>query len=225
MLGPGCSFDEATHAYQRDGLAVLSVTRALEFAGLTNYEGVREEVLERRSLIGRYVHSATHYYDDGVLDWSSYQDDNPHDQEMKGRVKAWEKFCKETGFVSYRAEEAFIADVNGMRYGMTPDRLGHLHGKECVLDIKTSATLQPWYAIQTAAYALGAPAYDSNSLVTPRGRFSVRRRMCVQLLPNGDYRKKDYTDPRDADVFLAALLVASWKFEHGTKLREVEDNA
>src|ERR1700743_2723578 len=113
MLGPGCSFDEATHAYQRNGLAVLSVTRALEFAGLTNYEGVRQEVLERRSLIGRYVHSATHYYDEGVLDWSSYQDDNPHDQEMKARVQAWAKFRKETGFTPRLCEEAFIANVNG----------------------------------------------------------------------------------------------------------------
>jgi hypothetical protein len=218
MLGPGCSFDEATHAYQRNGLAVLSVTRALEFAGLTNYEGVRQEVLERRSLIGRYVHSATHYYDEGVLDWNSYQDDNPHDQEMKARVQAWAKFRKETGFTPRLCEEAFIANVNGMVYGLTPDRLGDIHGNECVLDIKTSAVLQPWYGIQIAAYAMGIPCSD---LFSPRARFCARRRMVVQLLPNGDYKKRDYTDPVDADVFLAALLVATWKMEHGTKVKEI----
>jgi hypothetical protein len=222
MLERGYTFDESTHSYARGGRTVPSVTRVLDHAGLVSYDMVRKEVLERKSLIGRRVHEATQYYDQGDLDWTGFNPDNPYDVEIKGRTEAWANFCKDIGFVPRVIEERYTATIQGMTYGLTVDREGLIRDRECIIDIKNAATIEPWVAIQTAGYALGVPDPLGRG-GTNRLLFIRRRRMAVQLFPDGSYKKYEFEDRGDAEVFIAALYLAQWKLSHGTELRPIEE--
>jgi hypothetical protein len=222
VLPRGCSFVESTHAYTMEGRSVPSCTRILDHAGLVSYDMVRKDILERKSTIGTLVHQATHYYDDGDLDWSSFKEDNPADQETKGRVEAWANFRSDTGFVPRLKEERYMAMLNGMTYGLTVDREGLMHGQEAIIEIKNAATKEDWWAIQLAGYALGVPDVGKTGR-SPRALFARRRRMAVQLFPDGRYKKYDFVDPQDAEVFISTLHITTWKLNKGSELRKIEE--
>jgi len=216
LLERGCEFDQATHAYRMNGHSVPSVTRVIDHAGLSSYDMVRKEILERKSMIGTLVHLATKYFDHGTLDVESL------DSYTRGRTEAWMQFRRDTGFEPRIIEEPFLATVNGMPYGMTLDREGLMGGRPTIIEIKTTANIEPWFGIQTAGYALGAPDPDK-AAITPRWLFARRRRMVVQLFEDGNYKKHDFTDPQDAEVFISSLHVTSWKLANGAKLRKIEE--
>jgi len=221
LLDRGCEFDEATHAYSMNGYVVPSVTRIIDHAGLTSYEMVRKEILERKSTIGVLVHLATKFYDRGTLDWDSL------DNYTRGRTEAWAQFRRETGFEPRIIEEPFIASINGMTYGMTVDREGLMAGRPSIIEIKTTTNIAPWFGIQTAGYALGVPdpSTGSGAKATPRTLFARRRRMVVQLFEDGHYMKRDFNDPQDAEIFISSLHVTSWKLANGAKLRTIQEEA
>jgi hypothetical protein len=216
MLPRGCAFDEATHAYTMEGHSIPSVTRVLDHAGLISYDMVRREILERKSAIGTLVHLATQYYDVGDLDWTSL------DEHTKGRTEAWASFREDTGFVPRLIEERCVSSVNGMTFGLTIDREGLMRGQEAVVEIKNAATVEPWWAIQTAGYALGVPDGKHTSA---RALFARRRRLAVQLFPDGRYKKHDFADSQDAEVFISTLHIACWKLNHGSPLRRIEEQS
>jgi hypothetical protein len=214
---PDFSFNEGNHTYHSGGVNIPSCTRVLDHAGLVSYDMVREDVLARKSKIGTLVHLATAYYDREELDWASFTD-SEIDQENKRRVEAWAQFREDTRFAPFLIEQRSMASVNGMRFGMTVDRVGIMNGRECVVEIKTTAQVHPWYAIQTAGYALGAP----HTYASQRAAFINRRRVVVLLGPDGRYKKTDFNDKTDADVFTSALHVSWWKLQHGMNLRPLE---
>lgn len=180
---------------------------------------VRQDILERKSTIGTYVHLGTQFYDEGTagvgkgLDWKSLDD------KTKGRVEAWAKFREDTGFVPRLIEKRCVAEVNGMKFGLTVDREGRFRNAEAVIDIKTSESFHEWWAIQLGGYALGCPGPDG---LSPLALFHSRRRMIVQLFDNGKYKKHDFNDRRDADIFIAALTITIWKTNHGIPIRRLE---
>ena len=212
------SFDEATHGYSVDGISVPSVTRTIDHAGLVSYDMVREEILLRKSEIGTKVHRACHFFDDGDLDIESL------DYRIRGYVEAWIKFRNETGFCPYpgRIEARFVVTINGMTVGLTVDRVGLFRKQETVVEIKTAAVAQRWWSVQLAGYALGVPDHDGLKC-SPMTLFHRRRRIAVQLFADGDYRKHNYEDTRDASVFISALHVTHWKMANGSKLRRIEE--
>jgi hypothetical protein len=209
-------FDERTHAYTHNGVCVPSVTRTLDMAGLVSFDAVRKDILERKSEIGTMVHLATHYYDEGVLDWDSVNED------CKGRIEAWANFRADTGFVPRIIEVPFLASMNGMTFGLKPDRIGVFGKAEAIIDLKTSASVEDWVGVQTAGYALGVPDIEGSS---PLERFYRRRRISVQLFEDGRYKKRDFTDRGDATVFLSALHITTWKMNHGSALRKIQEAA
>jgi hypothetical protein len=179
---------------------------------------VRREVLERKSHIGTLVHLATKFYDKGTLDWSSL------DQFTRGRTQAWVQFRNDTGFSPRVIEEQFISSFNGMTFGMTVDREGFYGGKPCVIEIKTTANVEKWFAIQTAGYALGLPDVEGMGR-SARMLFTQRRRVVVQLFEDGRYKAHEYKDPQDADVFGSSLHVTQWKLMNGYSFRKIEENS
>jgi hypothetical protein len=205
-------FDEQTHAYSVNGICVPSVTRIIDHAGLVSFDAVRKDILERKSEIGTMVHLATHYYDEGQLDWDSLDD------RSRGRTDAWANFRAETGFVPRIIEQPYLATVNGMTFGLKPDRIGVFGKCEAIIDLKTSVSIEQWCAVQTAGYALGAPDLEDTSPIT---RFHRRRRLVVQLFEDGRYRKYDFSDRNDATVFISALHITHWKLANGDALRKI----
>lgn len=186
-------FDEAAHVYRMEnGLRVPSTTQVLKRAGLVSFDQVAEDVLERKSALGTAVHACTQYLDEGDLDYDTLQ------PEWLPYVSAWDRFKAESEVKLLAIEERRVADVNGMFYGMTFDRLAIVTGRESVLDIKTSASKSAWWGDQLASYDLGLPPCTSQER---------RDRYAVQLKPDGSYRLWPFTDPIDYDAWTWALAL------------------
>lgn len=194
-------FIPETHTYLKEGIRVASVTQILEAGGLVCYEGIPDAVLNHKADVGRAVHAATHYYDEGTLNWPTVDD------EVLGYLEGWEKFRAETGFVISKdgIEHRGIATLTGMEYGYTFDRDGLLNSRPTLLELKCTAGVEISWGPQTAAYEHALRQKDG------RGR----HRVVVHLRPNGTYSLYSYTDPKDYQIFGAALLLESWKKSRG----------
>jgi hypothetical protein len=129
----------------------------------------------------------------------------------------WLRFLGESNFECFPGycERRHVAEVHGMRYGMTIDRAGMLRKRPTILDIKCTAGREPSWPIQLAGYRLGLPRPAAPAVVRWDGAN-------VWLKPNGLYTVcpggRGYTDVvierRDEEVFLAALRLTHWKLEN-----------
>jgi hypothetical protein len=183
----GVHFDEATHTYTVGGVVVPSVTQVIKSAGLVDDRWFNEAARDR----GRIVAIAIELHSKDNL---AYVPDG-----YQGYVDAWEKFRDETGFVPHVVEQPVYHVSYG--YAGTPDAVGKMAERDAIIDVKTGCD-SPHYSLQTAGYGgmfrVGSRGYD---------------RYCVFLNDNGKYKIRQHTDPRDWDVFLAALKIVHWKRE------------
>src|SRR6202022_1347580 len=131
-------FDESAHVYRVDGMVIPGVTRVIDHAGLTSFENVRADILERRSKLGQIVHACTHFFDEGDLDWTTVA------EEAKGYVDSWANLVTELSLKWQRIEYQCVAEVDGMKVGMRPDREGFVFGRLSVVDLKISRAAEPW---------------------------------------------------------------------------------
>jgi len=93
-------FNEERHEYSKDGIIIPCVTDVLTSAGLYDMFGkVNRDVMEASKVRGKYVHSATEFYDLGTLDDSTVH------EEIRPYLDAWVKFRKDTGFKPRLIEE------------------------------------------------------------------------------------------------------------------------
>lgn len=179
-------FDEKTHTYTVDGRVVPSVTQVLKSAGLVDDRWFNEGARDR----GRIVAVAIELHSKGELGTvpDGYQ----------GYVDAWKKFLAETGFVPSSVEQPICHEHYG--YAGTPDSIGRFRdGALTIVDVKTGADASH-YALQTAGYGLML--------------CSIPDRCCVFLSADGKYKMRPHKNPRDRDVFLAALKIVHWQREH-----------
>src|SRR5215471_15111903 len=92
-VGIDFTFDPERHLYMVEGRPVPSVTQVLHSAGLAaDYSMVRPDVLERKRIIGEYVHKATQYLDEGCLDLKTV------DPELQPYLAAYQRFLEESAF-------------------------------------------------------------------------------------------------------------------------------
>ena len=197
------TFDPERHLYVVEGRPVPSVTQVLHAAGLgADYSMVPPGVLERKRVIGEYVHRATQYLDEGCLDLETV------DPEVHPYLSAYERFLAESGFRPQLIEHRLVSRVAGILCGGTVDRVGLMNGKPWLIDLKCVDRLYPGFALQTAGYELLLP-----KPVVPPFRYT---RAVLQLRRNGSPRlSSPYDDPSDLDVFRAALITTVWKVQHG----------
>src|SRR5258708_39564338 len=106
------TFEEATHTYRENGMVVPGVTRVIDHAGLTSFENVREDILERRSKLGTIVHRCAHFFDEGDLDWTTVA------EEARGYVDSWANLVTELGLKWQRIEYQCVAEIDGMPVDM-----------------------------------------------------------------------------------------------------------
>ncbi len=196
------TFDAVRHLYLVQGRPVPSVTQVLHSAGLSaNYSIVEAAVLERKRIIGEYVHKATQYLDEGCLDIDTV------DPEIQPYLAAYERFLRESGFRPRLVEQRVVASINGMLCGGTVDREGLMGEKLWIIDLKCIDRLYPSFAVQTAGYQLLLP-----KPVTPPFKYT---RAVLQLKRDGAYKLTTYDDPAEFDIFRASLTVTVWKMNHG----------
>lgn len=187
----GLTFDEKSHTYRVDGRIWPSVTQCLDrYAGL---EFVDREVLRRAAEFGNHVHAACHLFNEERLDWATL------DPALVGHVQGWQRFLEETGAVVLSSEALVVSRRHGF-CGKLDSRCAWGRTNRLV-DIKSTSTLPRTVGPQTAGYAEAWHEMTGERL---------RDRYCVHLVGNGKYVVHALKDPRDWQIFKAALVVHQW---------------
>jgi hypothetical protein len=216
-MPPDFQFDPRRHEYRVGGVTIPGCTRAIGDSGLTNFENVKAEILDRRSKLGRHVHTCCHYFDEGDLDRKTI------DESAKGYVDSWALLCEDIKPKWRKIEYQFVASIDGLFCGMQIDREGDIYGHESIVDLKISRSIEKWHGVQTALYAMGLP---HESLSSAYARFLRRRRYIAKLNETGKRGQLiPFEDKRDADVGKAALLISSTKIFWGEKSSFYEEEA
>jgi hypothetical protein len=185
-------FDPGKHAYAIDGRPVPGVTSVLEpYSGL---EYVDPATLAAAAEFGTHVHQACHLYNLETLDWGALH------PELRPYVQAWAKFLDDVGGVVLSSERRVFSVRHG--YAGTLDSRVAWGRSNRLVDIKSTAGVPRTVGPQTAAYAEAWQEQTGERL---------RDRYCVHLTHAGRYNVHRLSDPRDWEIFKAALVIHHWK--------------
>ena len=182
-----------TSKYVVNGVRWPSVTEVLSITGLTDFSGIREDVLEKARVRGHDVHDWLHGVDMKVLEGLT------PDPRIAGYVDGYNRFRDEKKFEVIGVEQIVRNDT--YMYTGTLDRTGLMDGERWLLDIKCVHSVQKESALQTAGYEAALKDHY--------------KRAVLQLKPNGKYQLHPYTSRNDLHDFLSALRVAWCKIRWG----------
>ena len=163
------------------------VTDILARAGLVDTQWFKDFDLER----GSAVHAATHYLDEGDIDWPTV------DPVVLPRVRQYQHFLDEVKPQILSIEEAVVNEA--LRYQGRLDRRVVINGREGVLDIK-GPSRAAWQALQVAMYAACFPR--------PLARWTLH-------LSDDSYRLIEHRGRHDWEVAKAAITLAAWREANG----------
>lgn len=189
-MGMMIEFDEATHTYRVNGVAVPSVTTILS-AFNRSLDRVPRDVLEAKAALGKAVHKACELHDADELDEASIH------PSVAPYLAQWRRFRADVPFELIANEQILLNPLHG--YIGTADRLIRLEGARSVLDIKTGVAL-PWHELQTAGYAAAAEKYAPEP---------VTRRFSLHLTPDR-YRLIEHRKATDRPTFMGAVALYHW---------------
>ena len=193
------TFDSSAHTYHMNGVLVPGCTGVLATGGLVNFQYVTEEILERKSELGREVHRACHLHNLGTL--------LTYDPKVKPYLHSWITFKEKTKYKPEQSEFQCIGWVNGLPFGMQIDNCGIVDNHEAIIELKIGE-VYPHHGIQLAGYAAGLP---HDKLKTPLARFMARKRYVVQLRESGLPKTHEFSAYSDFEVFASLLYVSGWK--------------
>jgi hypothetical protein len=193
------TFNAERHEYKLDGTKVPSVTQIT--APLMDFTGIPQGVLERKRQIGTALHKAIelHLADDLVFESIALP--------VVPYFEAYLKFVNDTGFITRNSEMKVASEKYG--YAGTLDLDGVLNKRLSQIDFKTTATLSPAVAIQTAGYEQAA-----NEMPDVDSLGKVLDRYALWFKPDGSYKLVQYKDKMDFQIFLSLLNVFKFKQKH-----------
>lgn len=185
-------FDEASHTYTVGGIVIPSVTQII--APLYSFEGIPESILNAKRDLGRAVHTACEYDDDGDLDEGSVSD------QVRPYLEAYRAFRRDTGAEVVLNEQKLYNPKH--RYAGTIDRRFVIKGELWTVDLKTTASMSPAVGVQLAAY---------DRLVEEAGERANSKMGALQLKPDGSYKLHPFSSAADFPVFLSLLNIHNWR--------------
>lgn len=203
---PVIDFDAATHTYRVDGRIVPSVTQILTRAGLVaDYAGISPAVLAYARDRGSHVDACCDLLDADDLDWDSVH------PECGGYVRAWQAFRERERFTPSWTQAIVYHDE--LEYAGMFDAYGKCGNALTLVERKCTSKIAETYAVQTAAYSMPGIGLvvDGSALL----RFTVDRRLVVQLKPDGTYKMQEHTCEADFEAFKAACVIAKWRGANG----------
>jgi hypothetical protein len=183
----GVTFDPSTHCYRFHGTRLISVTQAIQAAGLIDTEWYTEAARQR----GRAVHLAVHFDAEGDLEERSVS------PLVRPYLEAARGFKRDSHFVTELTEARVWAIDLG--YAGTIDHLGCIGKQERLLVDWKTGVVPEWARLQTAGYAH----------TFPNGAGFLR--YAVQLKPDATYKITTFEAQefrRDVADFLACVRVA-----------------
>ena len=190
------TFDEKTHIYRLDGSVIPSVTTVMKLLSLSEYGGVREDVLANAATRGSAVHHAIeNYINFGIEDIS---------EEYKPYFLAFLKFLSD--------KQPNILSSEGkvyhrfLRYAGTVDLICEINGEIFLIDFKTTAVMMRMLTeVQLEAYK---QAIESHG-------FKIDKKAIVHLKNDGTYRfEPQGNDSECWNVFGSLLTVNSYMKKH-----------
>lgn len=204
------TFCETTHTYYLRGREVPSPTQCLEEAGITNYWGIKGEVLDRAQAFGRCAHKITEIYDNAILKglptalvrgWEETMGKDPTFAPLLPYLQGWKDFLNNFDCEVVAIEKP-VYSIR-LRSAGTLDRVVGRRGSLILIDIKTGTEIHPAVAFQTAAYQ---KMWEEMRL----GK--ITERICVRLFENG-YQREVFKSGTDLEVFKSALFITNVKRE------------
>ncbi|MDR1952396.1 MAG: PD-(D/E)XK nuclease family protein [Elusimicrobiota bacterium] len=203
------TFYEVAHRYELDGRELPSVTQVLSDMGLTpDFSRVDPDLLKRAQKFGTAVHKATELFDQNNLD---FQNLSP---EIVPYIEAWESFRRDYGV---KIKEIEWRGADGVyKFAGTIDRVAETNNKKAltIIDIKTTTTVSPATALQTAGYALLYKKQANDVFID---------RLGVRLLGDGTYKVTLYSGfVSDSYIFLSAVSLWWWRKKHKLMRTKVE---
>ncbi len=205
-------YDDEKHAYVDSVTKALapSVTQCLAAVGLVSYDGVRKEVLERKSAIGIEAHRACSFLAKGL----EIEDIDPR---VSPYLDGYREFAEKKKWKPFVIQpEPRISDINAMPVGFQPDEVGALDGQETVLELKTTADVGTHMGVQLAGYDLCMDA--------PR-----RKRVVLQLFPDGKFKLFEDTEKNSkvfdgqSDYMMFNCAVFTVYFKHNRGIQRIEE--
>lgn len=174
-------FDHELHIHSFSGKIIPGATEILRDAGFKGPDGNME--------MGRAVHIATQYDDEGTLNFASVSD------EVYPYLEGWRKFRSETGFKPNRIEEPNINQA--LWFAAVLDREGTWDKGNAHVLVEIKKYSPPYFTgLQLALQDLTLP-----TLSLPR------KRIAVELKADGTYKIHEYRDANDRSmaIFLVSL--------------------
>lgn len=181
------TFEPDGHVYRYDGRVVPGVTSILE--PLQYLDGVPWAVLEAAREFGTHVHLACHLCNLDELDIAAL------DEPLLPYLNGWTRFLNESGFIVTASEMRVHNKKRG--YAGTADAFGLWQKTTWVVDIK-SGVVPPTVGAQLAAYQMACTTRP-------------RRRLCVQLTGDGNYKLHEQRDLSDYSLFCSALNIFNFR--------------
>jgi len=183
------TYDSGRHVYKYGSLILPSVTQVLP----EKFHGVPPELIATAAWRGDQVHDLTAKYDlAGTLPKVVTDDIAPF-------LDAYLLFLKD------RQPEILAVELRGWckrhLYAGTLDRIYKWGRGNDLVDIKTTAVIDPEAGIQTAGYE-------------PISGFKIDRRFTLQLKANGKYELHEWKEKTDFGVFLSYLNCYRWRMRH-----------
>lgn len=192
------TFDEATHTYRIDDIVVPSVTEICSILTADKYASGSGAVEGARAR-GTAVHELCEAYDYGVLDEAP--------EELAGYVQAWGAFCRDYQPTWLYIERPMWSRVWGM--AGTCDRVGVIDGVTCLVDIKTTSSMDKTSKLALLAQLYGYHVLLFNDDITT----NISKAMGVQLKRDGTYTvhvvkniEKKY-GVRGSDLFMSCVTI------------------
>lgn len=188
-----------THTYTVEGRRVLHNTEVLAEAGFVNYwfcsAADREAALKR----GRDVHKATELLDKKRF-WGKGRG------HLAGYVEAWKAFKREFKFTPLLREQRWYD--KDLDCATTLDAWGKSKFGLITVQIKTGH-IEDFCAIQLA--------FEEKAAHVMKGipfKASTKDRWAVELRNDGKFIPRQFSDPNDIRVFIAALTTVRWRNRH-----------
>lgn len=171
------------------------VTEIIKAAGLSDYSGIPENIMEAARNRGEVGHKTCDLYDRKNLNMDTV------DERIMPYLAGYIKFLKEFN-LKFTKDEIERQLVSKLGFVGTPDRISKAKG--LLIDIKLTYVLLPVLAIQLSGYQILA---EENGI-------RIKKRIGVQLKADATYLIQEYKSPSDKNIFLSCLNICNWKKEH-----------
>ena len=204
---PELELEPESHRYTLDGVTIPGCTQVLAAMGCTpGFNWLTLDQLEFYRSRGHAIHKAVELAVKGTLDKRTIS------AEINPYLVGWDRFCEEHKVEVMEVDgEPFVERQlyhPAFRYGVTPDVVAWVGGRETMVEIKATSAHAPATGLQLAAQLL-ATRYEILSLPKVVARAGLR------LLPEEPYYDlKYYNERSDESVWLSLLNSFNWLSQH-----------